>query len=202
MRKTKTVISFVVIVVAILFAGNYDVYAGAGVPNPWGILPAPKGSTSWTGTLVITGQIANVSGLTAGLPADAAPVPLPPTTGYKDQIIKIEFFVRLENSKRGYATFSGLAKYEEVGKEYYLFYALGDYANGRIGEALNKFLNDKVYPNLPGGPYNGVLTGVTDDVTNVDIQLQVVDLQTGKQNLQAETPLYFNAKITVATTPQ
>ena len=196
MRKTKTVISFVVIVVAILFAGNYDVYAGAGVPNPWGFSSAPRGSTTWTGTLVITAQIADVPGLMAGLPTDA--VPADPIV-FKDQIVKIEFFVRLENSKKGSATFSGLAKNivtdsSGIKHTYYLFYAIGDFLSGRIGEALNRFLANKVYPNLPGGPYNGALTGLTEDTQNVELQLQVVG-----GGLQAETPLYLNAKITVAT---
>jgi len=194
MRKTKIAISFLVVAVAILFAGNNDLYAGAGVPNPWGKLPAPKGSTTWTGTLVITGQIANVPGFPVpGLPNDATPAVSP---GYKDLIVKIEFFVRLENSKKGYATFSGLAK---DNNGYYFFYALGDYASGRIGEALNKFLAEKVYPNLPGGSYTGVLTDVTEDKTNVDLQLQLD--QYGRESLQPETPLYLNAKITVATIP-
>lgn len=194
MKKTKLAISFLVIGAAILIVGNNDVYGWGGVPNPWGILPAPKGSTTWTGTLVITGQIANVPGLPApGLPNDATPAVSP---GFKDLILKMEFFVRLENSKKGYRTFSGLAK-DDGG--YYFFYALGDYANGRIGVALNKFLNDKVYPHLPGGPYQGVLTDVTDSVTNVDLQLQLD--QYGRESLQPETPLYFNGKITVATTP-
>ena len=80
MRKTKIAVSFVVIAVAILFAGNEDLYAGAGVPNPWGIVsPAPRG-TQWKGSLVITAQIVDVPGLPGGLPADAAPVA--PETGY------------------------------------------------------------------------------------------------------------------------
>ncbi len=193
MRKTNIAISFLVVAVAIVFAGNYDAHGYGGVPNPWGIVsPAPRGTT-WTGTLVITGQIANVPGLPApGLPDGATPANSP---GYKDLIVKVEFFVRLENSKKGYATFSGLAK-DNGG--YYFFYALGDYANGRIGEALNKFLTDKVYPNLPGGPYSGgALTGLTEDITNVDLQLRLD--QYGRESLQPETPLYLNAKITVVT---
>jgi len=185
MRKTKIAISFVVIAVAILFAGNEDLYAGAGVANPWGIVsPAPRG-TQWTGSLVITGQIVDVPGLPGGLPADAAPVP--PETGYTDQIVKIEFFVRLEHNKLD-ATFSGLG-IDNNG--YYLFYALADYASGRIGEALNRFLKEKVYPNLPKPYSGGALTGLTDDITNVDIQLS--------RGLQAGTPLYLNANITVVT---
>ena len=195
MRKTNLAISLMVIGAAILFVGNYDVYAGGNVPNPWGTGTAPKGSTTWTGTLVITGEIANVPGLPAPyLPTDATPTV---STQYKDLIVKIGFFVRLENSKKGYATFSGLARDIEG---YYFFYALSDYANGRIGEALNKFLNDKVYPHLPGGPYNGVLTGVTNDVTNVGAQLRL-DPVSGRESLQPETPLYFNSNITVATIP-
>lgn len=194
MRKTKLAVSCLVIAVAILLAGSGDLYAGGGVTNPWGILPAPRVSTLWTGTLVITVQIANVPGLPAPyLPSDAAPTI---SSQYKDLIVKIEFFVRLENTKKGYATFSGLARDNDG---YYFFYALSDYANGRIGEALNKFLNDKVYPNLPGGPYSGVLAGLTNDVTNVDTQLRV-DPVSGRENLQPETPLYLNANITVATT--
>lgn len=186
MRKTKIAVSFVVIVVAILFAGNEDLYAGAGVPNPWGIVsPAPRG-TQWKGSLVITAQIVDVPGLPGGLPADAAPVP--PETGFTDQIVKIEFFVRLEHGLLPDTTFSGLA-IDNNG--YYLFYALADYASGRIGEALNRFLNEKVYPNLPKPNSGGVLTGLTDDQTNVDIQLG--------RGLQAGTPLYLNAKITVVT---
>lgn len=188
MGRTKIVILFVLVAVAILFAGKDDLYAGAGVPNPWGIVsPAPRG-TVWTGTLVIAAQIADVPGLPGGLPGDATPET---GQGYKDQIVKIEFFVRLENSKKGSAAFSGLAKDND---QYYLFYALGDYGSGRIGEALNKFLTDKVYPKLPGGPYTGVLTALSG-TTNVDIQLQV------GQGLQAETPLYYNAKITVVANP-
>jgi hypothetical protein len=117
-----------------------------------------------------------------------------PETGYTDPVVKIQFFVRLENSRLGYATFSGLAKYEEpqqVGTQYYLFYVLTDYASGRIGEALNRFLNEKVYPNVPKPNSGGALTGLTDDQTNVDIQLG--------SGLQAGTPLYLNAKITVVT---
>ena len=198
MRKRKLAISLVVIGAAILFAGNYDVYAGAGT-NPWPIGSAPRRSTKWTGTLVITGEIANVSGLPApGLPADAAPTI---SDQYKDFIVKIEFFVRLQNSRLGYATFSGLAKYEEpqqVGTQYYLFYVLTDYASGRIGEALTKFLTERVYPNLPRGPYNnGVLTSLTNSTTNVDIQLRLDPY--GRESLQPETPLYYNADITVAT---
>lgn len=66
--KTKLAISFLVVAAAILFAGNNDLYAGGGT-NPWGTGTAPRGSTTWTGTLVITGQIANVP----GLPPDAMP---------------------------------------------------------------------------------------------------------------------------------
>jgi len=185
MRKTQIAISFVVIAVAILFAGNNDLYAGGGVENPWGIVsPAPPG-TKWTGSLVITAQIADVPGLPGGLPAGAAPVP--PETGYLDPVVKIQFFVRLEHRLLD-ATFSGLA-IDNNG--YYLFYPLADYASGRIGEALNRFLNEKVYPNLPKPNSGGVLTGLTDDQTNVDIQLG--------SGLQAGTPLYLNAKITVVT---
>jgi hypothetical protein len=188
MRKTKIAISFLVIAVAILFAGNQDLYAGAGVPNPWGIVsPAPPG-TKWTGNLVITGQLADVPGLPGGLSPDAQPLD-PCVTGCNDQVVKIQFFVRLENKRQGFATFSGLAK-DQNG--YYLFYPLADYGSGRIGDMLNKFLNDKVYPNLPGGPYaRGVITDLSDDVTNVDTQLC--------RGLQAETPLYLNANITVVT---
>lgn len=188
MRRTTKAILFVLIAAAILFAGNDGLYAMGGVPNPWGIVsPAPRG-IAWTGTLVMTAQIADVPGLPGGLPADAAPAD---SLVYKDQIVKIEFFVRLENSKKGSATFSGLAKDLDG---YYLFYAIGDYASGRIGEALNKFLSDRVYPNLPGGPYSGgAFTGLTEGTTNVDFQLRV------GQGLQAETPLYFNAKITAVT---
>ncbi len=193
MAKTKLAISLVVIAAAFLFVGNNDLYAGGNVTNPWGLQPAPKGSTMWTGTLVITGQIANVPGLPAPyLPSDATPTV---NAQFMDQLVKIEFFVRLENSKKGYATFSGLARDNDG---YYFFYALSDYANGRIGEALNKFLTDKVYPNLPGGPYTGVLTDVVNDVTNVGTQLRLN--QYGQPSLQPETPLYFNANITVATT--
>ena len=188
MRRTKITILFVLIAAAFLIARNDGLYAAAGVPNPWGIVsPAPRG-IAWTGTLVMTAQIADVPGLPGGLPADAKPTDNP---GYRDQIVKIEFFVRLENSKKGSATFSGLAKDIDG---YYLFYALGDYGSGRIAEALNKFLRDRVYPNLPGGPYSGgAFTGLTESTTNVDIQLQA------GRGLQAETPLYFNAKITVVT---
>ena len=193
MRKTKIVIPFVLIVVAILFIGNGDVYGTGGVQNPWGINYSPPRGTEWTGTLVVTGQLVNVSGLPGGLPDDALPLVIP---GYKDQIVKIEIFVRLENNKKGSATFSGLARDSEG---YYLFYALGDHHDGgRIGEALNKFLSDKVYPNLPGGPYTGgALTALTDGSNNVEFQLQV-DPQ-GRQLLQAGTPLYYNAKIKVVT---
>jgi hypothetical protein len=192
MWKTKLAIFLVVIGVAILFVGNNDLYAGAGA-TPWPIGTAPKKSTTWTGTLVITGQIANVPGLPAPyLPSDAVPTV---STQYKDLIVKIEFFVRLENSRLGYATFSGLARDNDG---YYFFYALSDYANGRIGEALNNFLVNTVNPKLPGGPYpNIVLTSVTNDVTNVGTQLRLD--QYGRESLQPETPLYLNANITVAT---
>ncbi len=199
MRKAKLAISLVVIGMVILFLGSNNLYAGGGT-TPWPLGLAPKGSTIWTGTLVITGQIANVPGLPAPyLPSASDVRPTITTDGsggytYIDQIVKVEFFVRLENSKKGFATFSGLARDSEG---YYFFYALTDYANGRIGEALNKFLTDKVYPNLPGGPYTGVLTDVANDVTNVGTQLRLN--QYGQASLQPETPLYFNAKITVAT---
>ena len=186
MRKTKMAIYFVVIAVAILLAGNNDLYAGAGVANPWGIVtPAPPG-IQWKGSLVITAQIVDVSGLPGGLPPDAAPVP--PETGYLDPAVKIHFFVRFERGQLPDSTFSGLA-IDNNG--YYLFYPLADYASGRIGEALNRFLNEKVYPNLPKPNKGGVLTSLTDDQTNVDIQLG--------SGLQAGTPLYLNAKITVVT---
>jgi len=188
MRNTKLTISFLIISLTILFAGYNDLYAGAGVFNPWGIVsPAPKG-TQWKGSLVITAQFVDVPGLPAGLPPDAAPVPS--ESGYIDQIVKIGFYVRLQR-KDLYATFSGLAVDNQG---YYLFYPLADYANGRIGEALNKFLKEKVYPNLPfltKPPTGGVLTSFTDDQTNVDTQLG--------RGLQAGTPLYLNANITVIT---
>ena len=104
--KTKRAISFAVIVVAILFAGNEDLYAGAGVENPWGIVsPAPSG-TKWTGNLVITGDILDVPGLAvnhAGWPKGLPPgaLPIDPATGCTDPIAKIEFFVRLENKNQG-----------------------------------------------------------------------------------------------------
>jgi len=192
MKKKRTVIFLAMIVVAILFAGKEDLYAGAGVPNPWGIIsPIPSG-TKWTGNLVITGQIVNVPGLPAnlagwpkGLPPDAQPVD--PASGYTDPIATIEFFVRLENKNQGYFTFSGVA-IDNSG--YYLFYPLADHATGRIGEALNRFLKDKVYPNLK--PFKGGdLTDLSDDVTNLDIQLS--------RGLQPGTPLYYNANITVVT---
>ena len=194
MTKTKLAIFLVVIGVAILFAANNDLYAGAGA-TPWPIGTAPKKSTTWTGTLVITGEIANVPGLPAPyLPADATPTP--PSTGYRDLLVKIEFFVRLQNSSLGYATFSGLARDNEG---YYFFYALSDYANGRIGEALQNFLVKTVNPNLPGGPYpNIVLTSLINDVQNVGTQLRI-NQQTGQESLQPESPLYLNANITVGT---
>lgn len=200
MRKTKIMISFVLIAAAILFAGN-ELLLGSSCPtDPWGIVsPAPRG-TEWTGTLVITAQIADVSSLPAGLPGDANPLVI---AGYKDQIVKIAFFVRLENSKKGSATFSGLAKYiledpPGVEHEYYLFYALGDYCSGRIGDALKKFLSDKVYGYLPLNATNakGALTGLTEPDDTV-VQLQVDN--TGRQLLQAGTPLYYSAKIKVVT---
>jgi hypothetical protein len=192
MMKTKIAIPFVLIAVVILLAGNADVYGTGGNPNPWGINYTPPKGTGWTGTLVVTGQIVDVPGLPAGLPADATPAD---PQVYKDQIVKMEFFVTLENKKNPPTTFSGLAKDKEG---YYLFYALGDFFNSpsvgepsRIGEALNKFLKDKVYPNLPGGPYNGALTGLTEQSTNVGSQLQY--------GLEAETPLYYSAKIAIVT---
>jgi hypothetical protein len=194
--KTKIVIPFLLIVVAILFAGNDGLYGSGGVPNPWGINYSPPRGTEWTGTLVITGQIADVSGLPGiGTWPPAFPDAIPVITGYSDQIVKIEFFVRLENAKRGSATFSGLAK-DTNG---YFFYALGDYANGRIGEALNKFLSDKVYPYLPGNGLNakGALTDWTEDRNNVESQLTVDEY--GRPRLTPESPLYYSAKIKVVT---
>jgi hypothetical protein len=207
MAKIKTAISLVLIAAAILFAGNVDVFAGAG-SHGWITGTAPKGSTTWTGTLVITAEIANVPGSPApGLPADAEPTPAPPSGAlYKDLVVKIEFFVRLENSKKGYGTFSGLAKElftdptTEIQQTYYYYYALGDYANGRIAEALDNFLKNEVYPSkdLPGGPWQGgVLTSVTNDQSNVGTQLRLD--QNGRESLQPETPLYYSADITVAT---
>lgn len=199
MSKMRLAVCFLVIAVAILFAGSNDLYAGSGT-NPWAPGIAPKGSTIWTGTLVITGQIANVPGMPAPyLPPDVTPTITTDGSGgytYIDQIVKIEFFVRLHNSKLGSASFSGLARDAEG---YYFFYALTDYANGRIGEALKRFLEEKVYPNLPGGPYTGVLTGVTEGDQNVGAQLRTD--ASGRQHLQPETPLFLNADITVATLP-
>lgn len=203
MRKTKIATSLVVMAVAILLAGNSDLYAGGGT-TPWPIpSPVPSGTT-WTGTLIITGQIQDVPGLPGcqipnptpppallllpcGLPADATPAA---PSDFKDQIVKIEFFVRLETKKQ-FATFSGGAIDNDG---YYLFYAVGDFFNGRIGEALGRFLNEKVAPNLPGGPYaHAVLAASpTDGQTNVDRQLAV-----GGPGLQVGTPLYLNTKITV-----
>ena len=63
-----------------------------------------------------------------------------------------------------------------------------------MGEALDNFLRNTVYPNLP--PFyksNGYLTSLTNDQTNVDSQLSVLG------NLQAGTPLYLNAQITAVT---
>jgi hypothetical protein len=184
MRKSNKVFPFLVLALAVLFAGSADVYGSGGLENPWGLVsPAPRG-TEWTGTIVMTAQIADVPGLPNGLPAEAAPTILP---GYNDQVVKIGFFLRLGN-KKGEFTFSGLAMDDEG---YYLFYALGDYASGRIGEALNRFLREKVYPFLP--PYtNGALINLLG-TNNVEYQLQV------GRGLQAETPLYYNAKITVVT---
>ena len=182
MTKTKIVIPFLLIAAAVLFAGNNGVYGSAGVPNPWRtVSTAPKG-TEWTGTLVITGRIVDVTGLPAGLlPAGAEPAP-----GYQDQIVKIEFFVRLENAKRASFTFSGVAIDDN---EYYLFYAVGDYT-GRITDALHNFLENKVYPKLSSNG-TGALTEVTGSSNNVETQLVY--------GLQAGTPLYYSAKIKVVT---
>jgi len=197
MRKTKLAIFLVVIGAAILFVGN-DLYAGAGA-TPWPIGAAPRKHTNWTGTLVITAEIANVPGLpTPYLPTGVTPTIVPNGSGgyiYIDQLVKIQFFLRLENSRLGYATSSGLAR-DNAG--YYFFYVLSDYASGRIGEALQNFLVHTVNPNLPGGPYsNIVLTSLTNDVTNVGTQLRVN--QYGQPSLQPESPLYLNADVTVAT---
>ena len=101
----------------------------------------------------------------------------------------IKFFVRLENAKKGLATFSGLGIDNEG---YYLFYALGDYT-GRITDALHNFLEATVYPNL--FPYaTGTLADLTESGNNVVSQLSVTG--TG---LQAGTPLYYNAKIKIVT---
>jgi hypothetical protein len=188
MKNRRIVLPILVVAAAILFAGSSDAYATACSANPWGInYSAPRG-TDWTGTIVVNIEIADVSGLPAGLPEWATPVDSP---GYTDYIVKIDFVVKLENKKNGFGTFSGLAVDNDG---YYLFYALGDYCSERIGEALNRFLQEKVYPKLPGGPYaNGALTSVTETSGNVEYQLQV------GRGLQAGTPLYHSAKITVVT---
>ncbi len=205
MRKMKLVIYLVVIGAAILFVGNNDLYAGGGT-CPWPLSTPKRGSTTWTATLVITGEIVNVPGLPAPY------LPDPPTIGpcdifsgtygtptsistYKDLLLKVHFFVRLGNSKQGYEAFSGLARDNQG---FYFFYALGDYANGRIGEALVRFLTEKVSPYLPGAPYsNLVLTNVFNSVTNVETQLRIGNY--GRESLQPETPLYYNADITFST---
>ena len=122
------------------------------------------------------------------MPPDSEPEELP---GYTDQVVKLGFFVRLENKKLGWDTFSGLAR-DEVG--YYLFWALGDYFSERIGEALNKFLSERVYPDLPGNTgTDGCLVEWYEEKNNVEYQLQ------NFIGLDPESPLYYSAKITVAT---
>ena len=194
MNKLKILFPFLLVAVAVCLGVNSVVHATGGLPNPWGIDSKAKG-IRWKGTIVMTAEIADVSGLPAGLPGDALPLP-PAVTTHKDQIVKIKFFLKLENAGLGLAaTFSGLAKDNDG---YYLFYALGDYASGRIGEALNKFLNDKVYSNLPGDPWTvGAIKAMEESSNNVEEQLRVDEL--GVQYLQAETPLYYSAKITVVT---
>jgi hypothetical protein len=80
------------IAMAIIFAGFSNLYGAGGVPNPWGLNPSASG-TAWSGTLVMTGQIADVPGLPAGLPDGDTFLPLL-VPGYKDQVVKIKFFVR------------------------------------------------------------------------------------------------------------
>jgi hypothetical protein len=192
MSKSKIVFSFLLVSVALWIGGASVVHGTGGLENPWGIDPKAKG-TRWTGTIVMAGEIADVSGLPAGLPEDALPL-LVPTL--KDQIIKIKFFLKLDNSQSEPRTFSGLAKDNEG---YYLFYALGDYASTRIGEALNRFLSEKVYPFLPGGPWSGgAIKAMGETSNNVESQL-LIDPDTGVQFLKAESPLYYSAKITIVT---
>jgi len=193
MKNKPSKIFGILIGVAIIFTGVSTLYSSGGVPNPWGLDPSARGQ-QWTGTLVISGQIADVPGLPAGgLPPDSfIPLNVP---GYKDQVLKIKFFVQLGNKKYPAKSFSGLGK-DSNG---YLFYALGDYGSGRFGEALNTFLRQKVYPYLPGGPYTGycVITGLSNDSNNVETQLRVDSY--GRNLFNPETPLYYSATITLVT---
>jgi hypothetical protein len=190
MANTKLTLFVKLFMMACLFIGLNNVYGAGGVPNPWGLTPTTRG-TEWTGILVISGQIADVPGLPAGLPDNYFPLNVP---GYKDQVVKIKFFVRLGNKKYSGTSYSGMGR--DVNNNY-LFYALGDYGSGRLGEALNKFLADKVYPNLPGGPYNGALTELTEESNNVESQL-VTDPY-GRNLFKAESPLFYSANIKVVT---
>jgi len=186
MMKRRMTFTCFLVGIGMVFLASSGAHASGGLENPWGIdYSNPKG-TNWEGTIFMTAEIADVPGLPAGLPEYAAPAGVP---GYNDRVVKIGFFIKLENKKLGFVTFSGLA-FDFDG--FYLFYALGDYASGRIGEALNKFLEERVYPRLPGGPYaGGSLTGMEESSGNVEFQLQE------GRGLRAETPLYYSAKITV-----
>jgi hypothetical protein len=129
-----------------------------------------------------------------GLPPD----PFYPlvSPGYKDQVIKIKFFVQLANKKYLATSYSGLGR---DSNGYYLFYALGDYGNLRYGDALNTFLKQKVYPYLPGGPYTGycAVTSLSQESNNVETQLRTDTY--GRNLFNAETPLYYSATITLVT---
>jgi hypothetical protein len=197
MKNKQSMIFGIFVATAILLAGSSLLYGAGGVTNPWGLNPSATG-TAWTGTLVISGQIVDVSGLPAGGLSDTFyPLVLP--GGYQDQVVKLKFFVNLSNNaKKNPATFSasGLGK-DSSG--YYLFYALGDYGSGRFGDALNTFLKQKVYPNLPGGPYTGscALKSLSNDSNNVETQLRVDSY--GRNLFVPETPLYYSATITIVT---
>jgi hypothetical protein len=190
MKKKPTISFGMLIATVIIFAGSPDLYAGGGVPNPWGLQTAT--GTSWTGTLVIHGQIADFPSLPDGLPADSYPQN---SLTQQDHVVKLKFFVRLAGKKPPSYTFSGSGK-DIDGKN--LFYALGDWASGRLGEALNRFLIEKVCPNLPGYTKTCALTGLVEGQNNVEDQF-TVDGFGRPTALKVETPLFYNAVITVVT---
>jgi len=180
MTKTKKVYSILLLVLTFLVAGSFDAYgAGGSTGNPWGIVsPAPKKSVEWEGTIVITAQI-------VGEEIDDESY-----YGYVDRMAKISFYVRLENKKLGWDTFSGVAKNESSSDQ---FWIIDGYYSESIGLALNTFLSEKVYPLLPeGAGKQGCLVEWYQEDNNIEAQLQA------GQEIDPEKPLYYSAKIKVA----